>query len=915
MGSSSCNSLSSSSSSSSSCSNTDKKCAALECQATDEELLSFSNAKKASHHQTGARKCSATNKKCHLGNAKLTAHLSSSSASDCLSSDEGYFGSYTDKKNLNKQTLAANSSSVQQPLAFNQQNQVILLKYLLQNQHMTQLNNLHDSSLPESPHTTSSEVSNEVDIPNLNIFNSVKSEEDAELAYLLQQLNEDSTDEQPGLSEDSNTFDIFNLMSKSEKKLTAQLDSTAADSEELQKEIHAILEAQMKERAEQERLDELEMQSRDWRRLLEKRARLAKHKHELSEEDQVDVSAYLNEIEMNLDYFQSSSSSTDTDLFIDTLLRFSTNKMAFNLRNYHRSIEQELEERRQSKSKAKFVKNNSNQMMKMFANVHVDSIPEFTPYAAAELYSEYDNVEGGYEEDAADFNDQYDTTYIEQQGDSDESDPNQLNYDEAHNQMEDCNYQLMEHDYTMIDEGDMGNYEDELDSQTGDLVNDIADSADSEFYYEEDYEDYEDQVLIDSLSEQDALALLRNESEMYALQMAQASKSGILKASKNSRKKGRFNSGTSSTTTQSEVSSTVETTATNMGVDIFENVFNFDEMTSQSDYCDSLDEINAAEFVPETNGNISMSLRNSLLKLRHTRRHLAKLMDSKKSSSASSASSSLTNPATPLTTATFAKHIGQVSALSRKPCVYMLNEGRCMRADCRFAHDLKQITCKYWLDGECLKGDNCEFSHEYIEETPHKVLLTFGGGKKAAKANSLPKQEFKLDSEEFPALGGAPKKCALIETTPKQAGSSPISVTPPVQVSVEEQTSAMLFKTAASVLQSRAPIASPVTPKASQKKTSNESIIGKKPVLQAVSTGAGKSGRKSRESQAPKQTKSASAILTTAAGKSQVAAVPIKTAVSKSNANNSCGSSSSASSSSGGSNSSSRCNSIIRGKK
>ena len=239
-----------------------------------------------------------------------------------------------------------------------------------------------------------------------------------------------------------------------------------------------------------------------------------------------------------------------------------------------------------------------------------------------------------------------------------------------------------------------------------------------------------------------------------------------------------------------------------------------------------------------------------------------------------------------------------------------------MRADCRFAHDLKQITCKYWLDGECLKGDNCEFSHEYIEETPHKVLLTFGG-KKAAKANSLPKQEFKLDSEEFPALGGASKKSAQIETTPKQTGSSSISVTPPVQLPMEEQTSGILFKTAASVLQSRAPVASPVTPKASQKKTSNESI-GKKPVLQAASTG--KSGRKSRESQAPKQTKSASAIMTT--GKSQVAAVPIKTAVSKSNANNSCGSSSSSASSSSssassssGSNSSSRCNSIIRGKK
>lgn len=55
------------------------------------------------------------------------------------------------------------------------------------------------------------------------------------------------------------------------------------------------------------------------------------------------------------------------------------------------------------------------------------------------------------------------------------------------------------------------------------------------------------------------------------------------------------------------------------------------------------------------------------------------------------------------------------AAASRKPCVYMLNEGRCARADCRFVHDLKTIVCKYWLEGECLKGETCEFAHEYVQ--------------------------------------------------------------------------------------------------------------------------------------------------------------------------------------------------------
>ena len=85
----------------------------------------------------------------------------------------------------------------------------------------------------------------------------------------------------------------------------------------------------------------------------------------------------------------------------------------------------------------------------------------------------------------------------------------------------------------------------------------------------------------------------------------------------------------------------------------------------------------------------------------------------------------------------------------------MLNEGRCMRADCRFAHDLKQITCKYWIDGECLKGENCEFLHELIEETPPQAASS-KAAKKAQKALAAKKKDFKLDTEEFPALGGAP---------------------------------------------------------------------------------------------------------------------------------------------------------------
>ena len=132
----------------------------------------------------------------------------------------------------------------------------------------------------------------------------------------------------------------------------------------------------------------------------------------------------------------------------------------------------------------------------------------------------------------------------------------------------------------------------------------------------------------------------------------------------------------------------------------------------------------------------SSSLRTSLLKLMQTRRHLAELIE-KSASTCSSQASSLS------TACSLNKHMS-----SRKPCVYMLNEGRCMRADCRFAHDLKTITCKYWLDGDCLKGDACEFLHGIVEAKASSKSFK-------KKTDKISKKDFKLDTEEFPELGGS----------------------------------------------------------------------------------------------------------------------------------------------------------------
>ncbi|GKT55008.1 SMR domain-containing protein [Colletotrichum tofieldiae] len=45
-------------------------------------------------------------------------------------------------------------------------------------------------------------------------------------------------------------------------------------------------------------------------------------------------------------------------------------------------------------------------------------------------------------------------------------------------------------------------------------------------------------------------------------------------------------------------------------------------------------------------------------------------------------------------------------------CKFYMSTGQCLRADCRFSHDLSNHLCKYWVMGNCLAGDTCIFSHD-----------------------------------------------------------------------------------------------------------------------------------------------------------------------------------------------------------
>lgn len=117
-----------------------------------------------------------------------------------------------------------------------------------------------------------------------------------------------------------------------------------------------------------------------------------------------------------------------------------------------------------------------------------------------------------------------------------------------------------------------------------------------------------------------------------------------------------------------------------------------------------------------------------------------------------------------------------------------------MRADCRFAHDLHNITCKYWLEGECLKGESCEFLHDLVPniagssfnstsndfgapESFHSSSTTETSKRKSKK--EAKKQQFNLDTSEFPELGSlGSKNSQCVSTSKQQVDQSPINTVP-----------------------------------------------------------------------------------------------------------------------------------------
>lgn len=79
-------------------------------------------------------------------------------------------------------------------------------------------------------------------------------------------------------------------------------------------------------------------------------------------------------------------------------------------------------------------------------------------------------------------------------------------------------------------------------------------------------------------------------------------------------------------------------------------------------------------------------------------------------------------------------------------CRFFLSTGQCLRADCRFSHDLGTTICKYWLMGSCLAGDTCIFSHD---PTMSVSKMTLDGNSRSS--TPAPQLQFH-DPASFPSL-------------------------------------------------------------------------------------------------------------------------------------------------------------------
>jgi len=102
-------------------------------------------------------------------------------------------------------------------------------------------------------------------------------------------------------------------------------------------------------------------------------------------------------------------------------------------------------------------------------------------------------------------------------------------------------------------------------------------------------------------------------------------------------------------------------------------------------------------------------------------------------------------------------------------CRFFLSTGQCLRADCRFSHDLGTTICKYWLMGSCLAGDTCIFSHD---PTMSVSKMTLGSETGSRTSTPPPHLQFQ-DGSSFPSLSPPDHWSGAGTVSGGMAGSAP----------------------------------------------------------------------------------------------------------------------------------------------
>ncbi|KIY69226.1 hypothetical protein CYLTODRAFT_420941 [Cylindrobasidium torrendii FP15055 ss-10] len=92
---------------------------------------------------------------------------------------------------------------------------------------------------------------------------------------------------------------------------------------------------------------------------------------------------------------------------------------------------------------------------------------------------------------------------------------------------------------------------------------------------------------------------------------------------------------------------------------------------------------------------------------------------------------------------------------ANRVCRYFV-AGECLRADCRFSHDLERALCRFWLRGTCAKNETCEFMHHLPEGADIASLNLAMSRANVAPGTGPFASQTAQQLDDFPALGQEP---------------------------------------------------------------------------------------------------------------------------------------------------------------